>query len=153
MSLDGAGLLAAVTSHAQALGLFERVNKHEPKNAPGNGLTAAVWVQRIEPIKKSGLDKTSGRIELSVRIFTSMLAEPQDGIDPNMIAAADALLAAYSGDFELGGNLQVREIDLLGEHGVPLSAQAGYIEQDRKQLRVMTITLPLIVNDIWNQEA
>jgi hypothetical protein len=32
-----------------------------------------------------------------------------------------------------------------------LSAQAGYINQDGKLMRVMTIMLPLVVNDAWVQ--
>jgi carbon-monoxide dehydrogenase large subunit len=32
-----------------------------------------------------------------------------------------------------------------------LSAVAGYINQDGKVLRVMTLTLPLVVNDVWSQ--
>jgi hypothetical protein len=60
-------------------------------------------------------------------------------------------MAAYSGDFELGGN--VRNVDLLGQASEGLTAQAGYLEQDGKLYRVMTINLPLIVNDVWNQVA
>jgi|SRR5882762_12793 len=148
--MDIAGLFAAVESHALALGVFERVNMHEPKTSPGSGLTAAVWIQAIAPVTTSGLATTSGRIEFSTRIYTNMLTEPQDAIDPNMVAAVDALLGAYSGDFDLGVT-GVRDVDLLGQHGVPLSALAGYLNQDGKLYRVMTVTLPIIINDLWAQ--
>jgi len=36
---------------------------------------------------------------------------------------------------------------------VPLSALAGYLNQDGKLYRVMTVTLPIIINDIWAQVA
>lgn len=149
--LDTASLFSKVESHALSLGLFERVNTSEPKNAPGHGLTAAIWVQVIEPVQSSGLAATSGRVEFNLRIYTNMLSEPQDAIDPNMTAAVDTLMDAYSGDFDLGAT--VRNIDLLGAHGTALRAQAGYINQDGKLYRVMTVTLPVIINDIWNQEA
>lgn len=150
MSLDVTGILAAVQSHALASGLFERVNGHEPKNAPGNGLTAAVWVQRVRPAQgASGLASTSGVLEVQLRIYSNMLAEPQDGIDPKVTEVTDALLTAYSGDFDLGG--RVRDVDLLGEFGDGLSAEAGYVEQDHKMFRVVTITIPLVINDLWGQ--
>jgi hypothetical protein len=149
MSFDATSIFNVIVSHAMASGAFERVNQHEPKNAPGNGLTCAVWIDRIEPVKSSGLISTSTRASFMIRVYSSMLQEPQDAIDPNIVSAVDVLMTAYSGDFELGSN--VRDIDLLGAYGIPLSAQAGYINQDNKLYRVMTITLPVIVNDVWVQ--
>lgn len=150
--LDGNTLITALADHALTSGLFERVNKHEPKNAPGNGLTAAVWVDTIDPIPlASGLAVTSARLGVMVRLMTNMLQEPQDAIDPVMISATSWLMGAYSGDFDLGG--LIRNVDLLGQHGVPLRAQAGYIQQDTKLYRVITITVPLIINDVWSQSA
>ncbi len=151
MSLDIQPILDALVSHAAATGHFERVNQHEPKSAPGNGLTAALWSQTIAPaIGASGLDSTTIRIEFALRIFQNMLMQPQDAIDPRVLAATSALMTAYSGDLELGG--LVRDVDLLGTHGAPLSAQAGYVPIDNKMFRVMTITIPLIINDVFEQE-
>jgi hypothetical protein len=141
-----------VVSHALALGRFDRVNGHEPKSAPPSGLTAAVWVDRIAPVPAmSGMASTTGVLVLNARIYTTMLSEPQDAIDPAVLAAVVDLMGAYSGDFDLGGS--VRNVDLLGQSGFALSAQAGYLNQDNKIFRVMTITLPLIVNDLWDQVA
>lgn len=147
---DFPALVDAAVSHAQSLGVFESVNAHEPKNAPGSGLRAAVWAQSVQPLQASGLSQTSGRVELSVRIYQNMLSEPQDAIDPAVLTAAAALMGAYSGDFELGV-AGVRFVDLLGAYGTALSAQAGYLNQDGKLYRVLTITLPVIVNDLWDQ--
>jgi hypothetical protein len=144
------GALDGIVSHALSLGLFERVNAHEPENAPGHGLTAAVWVQDIMPVPaRSGLNSTSVRLAFTLRIYTSMLREPPDAIDPEVVAATDALMAAYTGDFELGG--EVANIDLLGAHGVPLRAQAGYLPIDGKLFRIMDITVPVVLNDVWGQ--
>src|SRR2546429_1429361 len=149
-NLDPDAILNAAVSHAMALGLFERANGHEPKNAPGNGITAAVWVDYIGPHPgQSGLATTSARLVLNVRIYTSMLAEPQDAIDPRVLAAVGVLMGEYSGDFDFGG--AVESVDLLGRAGPPMSAQAGYLNQDGKLYRVMTITVPVIVNDVWSQ--
>ena len=146
------GLFDAAQTHAQTLGLFDRVNTHEPKNAPGRGVSASIWVQSIAPVARAtGLAATSGRVELHVRVYASMLKEPQDAIDPEILSAVSALIAEYSGNFTLGGT--VRDVDLLGAHGTPLSAQAGYLNQDGKFFRVMVITLPVIISDIWGQAA
>lgn len=148
--IGGAAVITAVTDHALTLGLFERVNQHEPKNAPGRGLSAAVWVDTIAPVRAGGLDATTVRFAVMIRLYSSMLMEPQDSIDPNLVEAVDTLIETYSGDFELG-LANVRMIDLLGQFGVPLSAQAGYLEQDKKLFRVMTVTNPIIINDAWEQ--
>lgn len=143
-------ILDHVVSHAQTTGYFDRVNQHEPKNAPGNGISVAVWVDSIEPVR-SGLDATTVRIVFNLRLFTPMLQEPQDSIDSNLTNALSALFDEYSGDFTFDGTVQC--IDLLGKEGISLTAKAGYVEQDKKIFRVYTITLPVIVNDAWTQAA
>lgn len=141
----------AVESHALTLGLFERVNFHEPSNAPGTGLSTAIWVQNVGPVPTdSGLAATTGRLELNIRLYGNMAVEPRDAIDPSVLGAALILIGDYSGDFDLGGN--VRNVDLLGAAGAPLSGAAGYLELEPGALyRVFTIVLPLIINDLWTQ--
>lgn len=142
----------ALVSHAQTMGLFETVNRHEFKNAPaGGGLHGNVWFSALAPYPGgSGLNVTAARLAFIFRLYGSMLDEPQDDIDENMIVALDQLLAAYSADFTLDG--LVREVDLLGAAGVPLSAQSGYLTIGNKMMRVIDITLPLIINDAWEQQ-
>lgn len=150
MSLNVSGILDALVSHAAASGLFGAVNTHEPKSKPGSGLTAAVWCQSIGPLPKaSGLASTTTRVEFTLRVYAPMLSEPQDAIDPAVLAAVDVLLSMYTGDFTLGG--LVRDVDVLGEFGTPLSAKAGYLHQDGTLFRVMDITVPCVVNDLWSQ--
>lgn len=158
MALDTQAIINAVASHAAASGYLERVNQHEAVSPPGNGLTAAVWVDRIQPVERvSGLAASSVRLALFVRIYTSAIQEPRDAIDPELVAATDALMNAYTGDFTLGG--LVSYVDLLGIHRVPLEARAGYVEVKPPgqsagiTYRVMTISLPLICVDVWDQEA
>jgi hypothetical protein len=151
MTLAVSSIFNGVQSHALSVGHFERVNGHEPKVAPGVGVTCALWVQDITPVKSSGLNSTSVRLEFTVRTYQSMLSEPRDAIDPKMLIAVSTLMAAYSADFTLGGLIRV--VDLLGAYGDPMNARAGYLEQDKRLYRVMTITLPLIVNDVWDQVA
>lgn len=153
MSFDAAAvrtLFDDVVSHAAASGYFERVNSHEPKSAPGNGLYAAVWVDGIRPVKASGLAAVSGVVSLRMRCYSSMIQQPQDAIDPNLLSAVTDLMSAYSADFALGGDDDVRCIDLLGQSGESMSVQAGYLDIDKKMYRVMTISLPVIINDMWS---
>lgn len=149
MSLDASSILTKVTDHAARLGIFERVAGHEPKNAPGNGISCAAWFQNVTGIRSSGLSATTARVEFQVRVYQNFISEPQDAIDPVVVGAVDQLINAYSGDFEFGDT--IRNVDLLGNYGVGLSAQAGYINMDGKLYRVVDITLPLIVNDVWEQ--
>lgn len=145
-------LLDAVIGHALASGYFQVVAGHEPKfrNPAVDGVTCAVWVQRVTAIgATSGLASTSVRVELTVRIYTGMLTEPGDDIDPRVIDALDGLMAAYTGDFTLGGLVQ--EIDLHGAYGAPLTATAGYVAQAAQFFRVVDIALPLVVDDLWAQ--
>jgi hypothetical protein len=155
MSFNQAAVLSLfdhVVSLTLTLGLFETVNQHEPKSAPGNGLRAAVWVQDIQPIAQaSGLNATSGVVTLYLRIYSNFLQQPLDGIDPDLLTATTTVLGAYSGDFTLGGT--VRDIDLLGMYGSKMGAVAGYANMDNRVYRIMTVTLPVIINDLWTQEA
>lgn len=150
---DIEAVLSAVESHALASGHFERVNGHEPRNMPSQGLHAAAWIDRIDPLPQaSGLSISTYRLMLVVRIYSNGDQEPLDAIDPAILAATNALLKAYTGDFTLGG--LVREVDLLGEYGAAMSAQAGWLPiADNARMRVMTITVPLVVNDLWEQVA
>jgi hypothetical protein len=141
---------SALVSQVAASGYFARVNEHEPKNAPGSGLTAALWVQSIRPYR-SGLAATTVRVEWRLRLYTSMLMQPPDRIDPDLLRATTFLMAAYSFGFTLGG--LVRSVDLLGEAGLPLQAQAGYLPIDKAMYRIMDITLPVIINDAFAQGA
>lgn len=150
MTFDPQIYVDAIMDHALASGYFVKVNGHEPKSAPGAGLTAAVWNQTGAPaLGASSLDETTMRLEFRVRLYSGMTMEPQDAIDPALMRAAGALIEAYSGDLTLGG--EVRDVDLLGQHGVPLSWQAGYLSQGNTVFRIIDIVIPLIINDVFAQ--
>jgi hypothetical protein len=145
-------LFSAAISQAQSLGIFARVNGHEPKSAPGTQLSCSFWGGGIKPAATaSGLGAVSGVVTLNARIYSSFVAKPEDGIDPHLLAAGCALMAAYSGGFTLGGT--VRDIDLLGEFGEALSGQMAYLEQDGKLFRVFDLVIPVVINDLWTEAA
>ena len=153
MSFDQAAVIAlrdALVSHAKKLGIFERVNGHEPKSKPGNGMSCAIWAQEIRPLPQaSGMGATSGYVIWHSRSMINMLREPQDDIETDLMYANTTLLGEYSGNFTLGSS--VRNIDLLGMYGESLSMQAGYLDIDRVFYRVATVVLPMVINDLWTQ--
>lgn len=158
MSFDEAAvqmLFDLIQSKALATGYLDAVNTVEPKAPPGNDVTCAIWADTLRPIRTSGLAATSILVTFNVRLYSNMLQDPQDRIDPNMMTATCALLNAFSNDFELAdpqtGQATVREVDLLGAYGPGLSFQAGYITVSGQLNRVMTIMLPIIINDAFAQ--
>jgi hypothetical protein len=138
-------------SHAMATGLFGNVLDHEPVSAPSSGLTYALWVSDVAPIPAaSGLDSLSARLELTGRVLLPADTEPKGDVDTAVTGAVAALFAAYAGDFEFGGN--VKNVDLLGMHGPCLRARFGYTSfTGGTTYRVATLTVPLIINDLWTE--
>lgn len=158
MTIDMNAITDALVTHPQLTGLFDKVNNYEPKSPPGNGLTCSIWAQSLRPhVPLSALAVTSAYLVMSVRIYTNMIAqsiEQMDQIDPKMVEATDRLIASFSGEFTLAG--AVTTIDLTGQGGEMLGAEAGYVQiggADAGMYRTMTITVPMIIADAWSQVA
>jgi hypothetical protein len=150
MAINTTALVNAVASHAVGLGFYRTVATAEPRGTPATGFSAAVWLQRLTPLpRRSGLNVTSALVVLTLRQYGPAQAEPRDTIDARMTDAMDALIAAYTGDFDLGG--VAAEIDLLGNYGQALEAVAGYIESGGQLCRVLDLTIPIVVNNAWEQ--
>lgn len=144
-------LMGAVHDTIAKLGAFEGITFHEPKSSPQSN-TASLWVDRLVPIAAaSGLDTVSGVLVLNCRIYNRFNAEPQDAIDPEVVEAASAVINAFVGGFTIGG--LTRNVDIFGSNGFSLTAVAGYIHQDQSLYRVMTVQIPLIINDLWTEVA
>ena len=150
--LDLIAYRAAVMSHGQGLGLFENVLDHEPVSAPGSGLTYALWVADVATIAaRSGLNAVSVRLELTGRVLMPADSEPQGDVDTAVTAAVNGLMREYSSDFELGGTIAA--VDLLGMYGAGLRARFGYTRFDSTTYRAATLTIPLIINNVWSEVA
>lgn len=149
MSLDAGAVLTAIADHARQLGVFERVHTHEPRTAPGNGVTLALWSDGITPTRASGLAAVSVRLPFSGRIYVPGDTEPQDAIDPTLLSATSTFLGALAGDFELGGD--ARMVDIFGADGQPMGGQAAYLKMDDREYRIMSLSVAVIVNDAWTE--
>lgn len=140
---DVNALFAALESHALSLGIFRRVDTHEPENAPGDGISCSILLGPIASDgSMSGLGTVSGTITFLIMVWNPMMQKPLDGIDPAVLTAVSTLLNEYSGNFTLGGT--VRNIDLLALRSEPV-----YVDQDGKPFRVEQISLPIKINDLW----
>lgn len=138
---------AALESHAKAMNRFQDVNMQEPAGSPATGLYCTIVVGPIQPFAAgSGLRKTTGRIEFHVVVWSQAAKRQVDPVDPKVLSAALALMAAYNADFDLGG--LIRNVDVMQVTGMP-----GWIEFSGSQCRAIDVTLPLVINDMFTQEA
>ncbi len=147
--LDINTILDKVKSHAQSLGVFGSVNTFEPTTPSSNEVDCSIWLDEIIPVTSSGLASTSVCVTFTVAIYANMLAEPYDETDAKLIRALDALMTAYNGDFTLDGT--IRDVDIFGRHTQGLRVTAEYFKPEGVLFRVLTITLPLVGNDVWEQ--
>lgn len=149
-NLPTLALFNSVESFCLKSGLFDRVNTFAADEPPGNGVYAAIWADRLRPVDGSGLSFTSASVDFNIRIYSSVLTLPPDIIDPNIIQATSTLFGLLIDDLDLEG--LARQIDIRGIYGVAMDARAGYMShKDGSISRVMTIVLPIIVNDVWEE--
>lgn len=149
MAFDFQALIDAVASDALVTGVFDAVNTHEPKVPPGNGMTCSIWAANIHPVTSSGLNVVSMLVELTARIQTPTIQQDPNQIDPLIMQAVGTLMIEFGGGFTLGGI--VREVDLIGQHSSGLSAKPGYVTQNGTVYRVMDVSVPIIVNDLYTE--
>lgn len=151
-TLEIQGLSDAVCAAAQRIGHLDTVDGHEPREAPNSAMHAAFWLLSIRPARVSGLASVATCITFLGRLYVPAgdgTNLPYDEIDQQLLAATDRLMAAFIGKFTLGG--RVRNVDVFGAHSPGLGADAGYVAFGKSNFRVMTITLPLIVNDMYEE--
>lgn len=160
MALDLKTLNQAILTHAGASGQCDYVFGAPSQSAPGNGISFELYLGRIQPYPAgSGLASVTvvvlQNVVLAFNDEPSMPVEIQrEDIDPRLAEAADALLRLYAGHFTLGG--LVRNVDIFGAAGAGvLQATAAWTQQtvEGPRRRVMLITLPLVINDLWDEVA
>lgn len=149
--IDIQNILDNVASHIMATGYFDTVLGYESKQSPSTGLNAALYVEDIRPIRTSGLNNTSIRLELELRLYSSTYQEPYESIDSILVKATDAVFTAVIGDFDLGG--EARHVDIFGAYGQPVRIRSGYINLSGQEYRVFQVTVPIVVDDVWPQAA
>lgn len=149
--LDPTAIVGALVTHAQATGLFERILGHETANAPGNGLTCDFVIAGLDPVASSGLAATSVRVTAMARVYLPAAQRPYDGMDPRVLDAGSGLFTSFIGDLDLGG--AVSWVDVRGMYGVSLGGRQGWVRLGDGQYRAITLTIPLIVNDVYTEAS
>jgi hypothetical protein len=140
-------LHSAVLSVPKTLGIFDKVNGHQPKNPPGQKLSCHVWIARWRPAR-SGLNSTSVTVVYNAQVQLPADYQPADDVEPLMLSATLRLAAGYAGGFTLGGNLGVRAIDLRGMEGVTMEEQQGFLTHDQNLYRAAPVVVPIILNHV-----
>lgn len=140
-------LHAAVLDVPKRLGIFDRVNGHQPKNPPGKKLSCHAWIARWRPAR-SGLSSTSITVVYNARCMLPADYQPADDLEPILLSATLQLAAGYAGGLTLGGNLNVRAIDLRGMEGVPMEEQTGFLTHDQQFYRAAPVVIPIILNHV-----
>jgi hypothetical protein len=143
---DAEDLFSKVRSIAKGLGVFPAVIGHDPENAPPQGLSCSIMLGPVKPVLSSGLAAVSGQVTLMVHVWAFAQQRPLDDLDPKVLAATCSLMGAFAGGFTLGGT--VREVDLFAMDAAP-----GYVNFEGKEFRTMQISLPLILNDMFEEAA
>lgn len=147
----------AVVSEIQRTGYFDAVLMKEPKSAPGNGLTAATWVQdlRAEP-RYSGLNMTASLMTYQIRMYKLVDKQSDwthgDIVDINMTKAGASIIRQVHAPFDFDMDPLVSHVDIMGQFsGAPIAVTMGYIEIDGKMYRAGDIFLPIVLRDMWQQ--
>lgn len=141
---DASALFSAIRSKAKALGVFAATIGHDPENAPPSGITCSIALGPVKPVTSSGLDAVSGQVTLMVHVWNFAQKRPLDEVDPDVLAAACSLMGAFAGGFTLGET--VRNVELFS-----MSADPGYVNFESKEFRTMSITLPILINDMFEE--
>lgn len=146
-------IVVAAETHALELGRFDQVGRHEPAGAPGLGVAAAIWVDKVEPDRRmTGLAATSVVVVLNIRVTLPLTRDPADDVDVILMDAVDDLMAVYSAGFTFGG--LVSSVDLLGRSGVErLRAEMGYLDEGSQTFRACVVFVPCVIEDAWVQSA
>lgn len=143
---DAEALFSRIRSAAKGLGIAAAVIGHDPESQPPAGVSYSIMLGPVKPILSSGLAAVSGEVTLMVHVWNSAAGRPLDKVDPQVLWATCALMGALAGSFTLGGT--VREVDLFS-----MTAQPGYVPFGGKEYRVMQITVPIEINDMWTEVA
>jgi hypothetical protein len=147
----------AVVSVLQEVGYFDNVMQHEPKHAPGHGITAACWVQDLRALPGySGLNKTSSLMTYQIRMYKAIDKQGpfirEDIIDVNMSKAGAAIIRTVHSPFDFDMDPLVSHVDVMGQHsGAPIALTMGHLEIDGTIFRAGDIFVPIVLRDMWLQ--
>ena len=137
--------LVALEGHLEASGYFGQVQIGEFKSAPDDRLAASIWLVGASAYQVY-LDGGSAEVHtVNVRIYRKAFEEPESEIENDIAQAVSQVMSDLSGEFDLGGT--IRNIDIAGMAGTPLSVDFGHLDVGGTIFRVADITVPMLVDD------
>ena len=141
-----------VLTHCQQIGVFDNVLTEEPDSLQAGTTTASIVLDSIKPDPKtSGLAQTNAIIVFKIGIWQNSTVHPHFGVPQETMLAAETLIESLHTSLTL--NNDVMTVDLFGWSSTGLDVQTGYAPFDEGIYRIVEITVPIIVNDVWTQES
>ena len=145
---DISASMQKVASHLMGSGyLTGGVLIGEPKG-PVEDFTAGVMLgsDAIQVVELT-LGTTIERHGIQVRLYhpISFSEDDDEQVELRMAQLTSDVMKLIAEDFQLGDG--IRQVDIGGIYGSPMAAQAGYLQIDQTQHRIVDITVPLIVDD------
>lgn len=136
--------LQAIQSYLEASGYFVGSQVSEPKQPPPEGFYAAVYMSAAG-VNSLTLTGTIERHLPIIRVYRQMLAEPAEDIEFGMAEVISKVASDLIGEYDLGAT--IRNVDVGGQTGAPMSATWGYVDVGGAMFRIVDLIVPLIVDD------
>jgi hypothetical protein len=147
MAFNIGDTLQAMRTYVQDLGLFQTVQIGEPKQPPGQGLHAAIFMDSVSVSMVYAGGETRESHVVTLRAYKDMLAEqtdPLNNLEVEMASAVSTLMSNLLGDTDLEST--VMSIDAAGMDGTSMAGSFGYVEISGVMYRIVDIVVPVIVN-------
>ena len=139
--------LQAMKTYVQNLGLFQTIQIGEPKQSPGQGLHACIFMNAVSiSMIYAGGDTRESHV-VTLRVYKDMLSEQTDSLnnlESEVASSVSQLMENMLGDTDLEST--VMSIDAAGMDGTSMSTSFGYVDVSGVMYRVADITVPVIVN-------
>lgn len=142
MAFDVKATLKAVQSHLEASGYVPTAFIGDVKSPPQE-FSAAVFMSSVTTAVAFLTHPTELHL-VTVRIYGPAFAEAEN-TELELARISSEIVQDFLGDFDLGAT--IRNVDVAGQHGTPLSIRWGYVDASGTMFRVADISLPLIVDD------
>lgn len=148
MAFDIKSTLQAIENQLLTSAYFAHVQVGEPKAPPPGPFAVSVFMQDVGVVSLT-LSGTIERHSVLIRIYRRIFEDTESNIELEMAALVSRVMSDLAGEFDLGAT--IRNVDLGGQHGAPLSARFGYVDVGGTMYRVGDISVGLIVDDSGTQ--
>jgi hypothetical protein len=136
--------LDTLNSHLRKTGVIRHSQIGEYKSIPNTKeCYAAIWMSDAR-VAMATLADTIEVHTVTVRLYWGAFEEPIVNIELGLAKAVSDIVNEWSGDFTLGAT--VRNIDIAGELGTPLTSVWGYADVSGLIYRIVDLEVSLIVD-------